>query len=103
MRSLVICGEGAYVQSVSLFFNRRGPNRERAPPPRPDRAETDRAEGGRTGAALAAIERANPRLGAVIEVYAGAAKAGHLHSGPLHGVPFLTKNIGPRFAGLRVE
>jgi amidase len=54
-------------------------------------------------AALAAIERANPRIGAVIEVYPSAANADRLHSGPLHGVPFLTKDIGPHFAGLRVE
>lgn len=55
-------------------------------------------------AALQAIARVEPGLGAVIETYADAVeRAGAAPAGPLRGVPFLVKDCGPEFAGLVCE
>ena len=56
-------------------------------------------------AAYAAIDALNPALGAVVEVVRPdhPAVAGPPADGPLHGVPFLVKDLGPHFAGLRYE
>ncbi len=56
-------------------------------------------------AALAAHEITNSQLGAVIEVYdqAGDPSAGDSSQAPFAGVPFLIKDVGPEFAGRRLE
>lgn len=54
--------------------------------------------------ALQAIERVEPGLGAVVETYADAVeRAASAPPGPLRGVPFLIKDLGPEFAGLVCE
>jgi amidase len=56
-------------------------------------------------AALAAIDLADGEVRAVVETYddAPARTSADLGGGPFHGVPFLIKDIGPHFAGLKVE
>jgi amidase len=56
-------------------------------------------------AAYAAIAELNPALGAVVETLPPdhPALVGLPAPGPLHGVPFLVKDLGPHFAGLRYE
>lgn len=56
-------------------------------------------------AAYAAIAALNPELGAVVEVYDPdhPALVGLPADGPFHGAPFLVKDLGPHFAGLRYE
>ncbi|MEK9720994.1 MAG: amidase [Quisquiliibacterium sp.] len=53
--------------------------------------------------AAAAIERTNPQIGAVIEVFddviADPLRDGMNPAGPLHGVPFLMKDLGPTMKG----
>lgn len=54
--------------------------------------------------ALAAIAQVEPGLGAVVETYSDAPqRAAAAPAGPLRGVPFLIKDIGPEFAGLVCE
>jgi amidase len=56
--------------------------------------------------ALKAIERVNPALGAVIEIYADRISdldARSLPRGPLRGVPFLIKDVGPHLKGRKTE
>ena len=58
-----------------------------------------------TRAARSAIERVNPTLNAIIEIYEDRfdnPESG-LASGPLQGVPFLIKDIGDHFGGRRME
>src|ERR1051325_10637610 len=55
---------------------------------------------------LAAVERVNPQINAVIETYAERALALNAHTtpdGPFAGVPFLLKDIGGGEAGRRQE
>ena len=56
-------------------------------------------------AAYAAIDALNPALGAVVETIRPdhPAVAEPPAAGPLHGAPFLVKDLGPHFAGLRYE
>jgi len=56
-------------------------------------------------AAYDAIAALNPALGAVVEVIERdhPAVADLPVDGPLHGTPFLVKDLGPHFAGLRYE
>jgi amidase len=56
------------------------------------------------GAALDAHQLTDAGLGAVVEIYADfATDARELPVGPLHGVPFLTKDVGPNFGGRPLE
>ena len=57
------------------------------------------------GAALAARALVDRELRAVVETYddAPARPPNKLGRGPFRGVPFLVKDIGPHFAGLKVE
>ena len=65
------------------------------------RGEVSAEEVART--ALEAVARVEPALGAVVETYPDApARAGGA-DGPLRGVPFLVKDVGPDFAGLVCE
>jgi len=52
-------------------------------------------------AALAAIAAVNPKIEAVLDVAAEAPKAAG--DGPLFGVPFLIKDLGPALAGMKSE
>jgi amidase len=56
-------------------------------------------------AAYAAIEALNPTLGAVVETLPPdhPALVDLPLPGPLHGAPFLVKDLGPHFAGLHYE
>lgn len=58
-----------------------------------------------TSAAREAIDRVNPALNAIVELYedrfAGPEK--DLPDGPLTGVPFLVKDVGEHFAGRKIE
>ncbi|WP_269716523.1 amidase [Caulobacter sp. NIBR2454] len=51
--------------------------------------------------ALAAIEAVDPAIQAVLDAPRAAPTS--LHAGPLAGVPFLIKDLGPTLAGLRSE
>jgi amidase len=56
-------------------------------------------------AAIERIERLNPTLNAVVTpMYDGARKvaSGPLAEGPFAGVPFLLKDLGPQYAGVRL-
>ena len=56
-------------------------------------------------AAIARVERVNPRLNAVITPMfelAREAARGPLPDGPFTGVPFLLKDLGPAYAGVRM-
>jgi len=56
--------------------------------------------------ALAAIEKVNPDLGAVIEIYADRIAdldTRSLPRGPFRGVPFLIKDVGPHLKGRKTE
>ena len=57
------------------------------------------------GAALEARALVDPQVRAVVETYDEAVRRtdADLGDGPFHGVPFLIKDIGPHFAGLKVE
>jgi amidase len=57
------------------------------------------------GAALMAQAIVGAELRAVVEVYKDAPERSDtdLRDGPFRGVPFLIKDIGPHFAGLKVE
>ena len=58
-----------------------------------------------TRAARSAIERVNPTLNAMIDIYEDRfdnPESG-LASGPLQGVPFLIKDIGDHFGGRKME
>ena len=54
-------------------------------------------------AAIAAAERVNPRLNAIVTPMfdEARAQAGELPEGPLRGVPFVVKDLGPPVAGQR--
>lgn len=58
-----------------------------------------------TAAARAAIDRANPTINAVIEIYEDRFRQPEtdLQDGPLKGVPFLIKDVGEHFAGRKLE
>ena len=52
------------------------------------------------------VEKVNPALNAVIEVFADQVQdldASSLPQGPFHGVPFFLKDLGPRLEGRRQE
>ena len=56
--------------------------------------------------ALRAIDALNPELNAIIETWPdGAPGTGTstAHAGPFAGVPFLVKDVGPHFEGIRCE
>ena len=56
--------------------------------------------------ALKAIEAVNPKLHAVIEIYAdriGGLDGKTLGRGPFRGVPFLIKDVGPHLKGRKTE
>ena len=56
--------------------------------------------------ALEAIEAVNPKLHAVIEIYAdrtAGLDAKSLGPGPFRGVPFLIKDVGPHLKGRKTE
>ncbi len=56
--------------------------------------------------ALSAIEKLNPSLNAVIEIYEDAIAgldAKSLGRGPFRGVPFLIKDVGPHLKGRKTE
>lgn len=58
-----------------------------------------------TAAARAAIDRANPVVNAIVELYEDRfekPEAG-LRDGPLKGVPFLIKDVTPHFGGRKLE
>jgi len=56
-------------------------------------------------AALEARALVDPQVRAVVEIYDDAVRRtdADLGDGPFHGVPFLIKDLGPHFAGLKVE
>ena len=56
-----------------------------------------------TEAALAACAAINSELNAVIELYGDAHDAAKLRHGPLHGVPYLVKDVGRHFKGRKAE
>ena len=56
-----------------------------------------------TEAALAACAAINAELNAVIELYGDAHDAAKLRHGPLHGVPYLVKDVGRHFKGRKAE
>ena len=58
-----------------------------------------------TRAARGAIDRVNPALNAIIEIYDDRFETPELDlaSGPLKGVPFLVKDIGDHFGGRKME
>ncbi|MFO1090323.1 MAG: amidase [Hyphomicrobiales bacterium] len=58
-----------------------------------------------TASARAAIERANPAVNAIIEVYEDrlADPEAGLINGPLKGVPFLVKDVTSHFGGRKLE
>lgn len=58
-----------------------------------------------TASARAAIDRVNPTLNAIIELYEDrfAAPNQGLGSGPMHGVPFLIKDVSDHFGGRMME
>lgn len=54
-------------------------------------------------AALAAMDAINPEINAVVERYADALDVGKCQPGPLHGVPYLVKDVGRHFKGRLAE
>jgi amidase len=54
-------------------------------------------------AALAAMDAINPEINAVVERYDDALGVGKCQPGPLHGVPYLVKDVGRHFKGRRAE
>jgi len=58
-----------------------------------------------TRAARGAIDRVNPTLNAIVEIYDDRFETPELDlaSGPLKGVPFLVKDIGDHFGGRKME
>lgn len=58
-----------------------------------------------TASARTAIERANPVVNAIVELYEDRFKEpdAELHDGPLKGVPFLIKDVGDHFGNRKME
>jgi amidase len=55
--------------------------------------------------AVAAIEKINPKINAIVEVYFDQLESNEnvLGGGPFRGVPFIIKDIGPHIGGRKVE
>ncbi|MFO1169608.1 MAG: amidase [Hyphomicrobiaceae bacterium] len=55
--------------------------------------------------ARAAIDKLNPKLNAIVEIYEDRAgiDGGDLGQGPFRGVPFLIKDVGPHLKGRKTE
>lgn len=55
--------------------------------------------------ARAAIDKLNPKLKAIVEIYEDRVgiDGGDLGQGPFHGVPFLIKDVGPHLKGRKTE